>query len=109
MAIRPLRKQLRRGEEAGLTITGRARRIHSADFSRFDVILAMDRTNYRDLMAAAPSREDQAKIRLFRTYDPVSEDEVIADPYGGTEEDYRRMVEEVTASARGFVNSLVSV
>ena len=105
----PTPEAIAAGAEAGLSITGRARRIHSQDFSRFDVILAMDRTNYRDLMAAAPNREDQAKIRLFRTYDPDSEEEVIDDPYGGTAEDYKRMVEEVMASARGFVNSLVSV
>ena len=69
----------------------------------------MDRTNYRDLMTSAPNREAQAKIRLFRTYDPASEEEVIDDPYGGSADDYRRMIEEVTASAQGFVNSLVSV
>ncbi|MGI9610691.1 MAG: low molecular weight protein-tyrosine-phosphatase [Acidimicrobiia bacterium] len=96
------------GAEVGLTVAGRARRIHSADFANFDIIVAMDRSNYRDLTELAPSKEAKAKIRLFRTYDPDSTDDEISDPWGGTAEDYQRMVEAVMASAAGLVDTLNS-
>ncbi|NIR40009.1 MAG: low molecular weight phosphotyrosine protein phosphatase, partial [Actinobacteria bacterium] len=42
------------GARAGLEIGGRARKINSADFGRFDVIVVMDRANLRDVIAMAP-------------------------------------------------------
>jgi len=96
------------GKRAGLDVTGRARRINSLDFERFDVILAMDRANYRDLMELTPSLETRAKIRLFRTYDPATDEEEIPDPYGGPDAGYDATITQVQASAAGFVESLVS-
>ena len=93
---------------AGLEVEGRARKVHTADFDRFDIILAMDRSNMRDLEHLARSLEDQAKLRLFRTYDPFSEEEEVPDPYGGPQEGYDETVRIVTAAARGMMDSLTS-
>lgn len=97
------------GERVGLKIKGRARRVNPLDFDRFDVILAMDHSNQRDLEALSPSLEAKAKIRLFRTYDPASDVDVVPDPYGGSDEDYNETIRIVTNAAQGFVDSLVSV
>lgn len=96
------------GERAGLTISGRARKVNSLDFDRHEVILAMDRANFRDLMAMTPSLEARAKIRLFRTYDTTSAEEEISDPYGGPDEGYDETIRLVRVAAEGFVESLVS-
>lgn len=93
----------------GLEPEGKARRVHTRDFERYDVILAMDHSNLADLHAMAPSLEAKAKVRLFATYDQVSEMEVIADPYGGPEEGYTRMVEAILPAAAGLVESLLAV
>jgi protein-tyrosine phosphatase len=96
------------GQRAGLQIVGRARRVNSLDFERFDVILAMDRSNHRDLLAMTPSLESRAKIRLFRTYDPTSEAEDVPDPYGGPDSGFDETITQVRNSAHGFIESLVS-
>lgn len=96
------------GARAGLDITGRARKINSADFGRFDVIVVMDRANLRDVMDLAPGLEDRAKIRLFRTFDPATDSDEVPDPYGGPDEGYDRAIEHVTAAATGLVDSLKS-
>lgn len=96
------------GARAGLQITGRARKINRADFDRFDVIVVMDRANLRDVLDLAPSLEDRAKVRLFRTFDPETTSEEVPDPYGGPEEGYDTTIEQVTAAARGLVDSLLS-
>ena len=91
-----------------MTIEGRARKVHVADFDRFDVIVAMDNANYRDLMELAPSKEAMAKIRLFRTYDPGATVDVVPDPWGGPAEGYEETIQIVRDSARGLVATLVS-
>lgn len=92
--------------DAGLEPQGKARKVHSRDFERFDIILAMDRSNLADLHALAPSREAKAKVRLFGTYHPSKEITDIADPWGGPEQGYVRMVDTVRAAAAGLVDSL---
>ena len=73
--------------ERGYELTSRARKFTSADFARFDFILAMDGNNVRDLLALAPSDVDALKINLFRAYDPegVGPDGPadVPDPYYG--------------------------
>jgi protein-tyrosine phosphatase len=96
------------GARAGLQITGRARRINRSDFDRFDVIVVMDRANLRDVMESAPSLEGRAKVRLFRTFDPHTDADEIADPYGGPNEGYEATIEQVTAAAAGLIATLKS-
>lgn len=93
---------------AGLDVSGRARRINSADFGRFDIIVVMDRANLRDVMDLAPTIEDRARVRLFRTFDPATDSEEVPDPYGGPDEGYDRTIEQVTAAADGLIEMLGS-
>lgn len=96
------------GRKVGLSIDGRARRVNSADLARFDVIAAMDRSNLRHLESMTNSLEERAKLRLFRTYDPFSEEEEVPDPYGGTSEEYEETIRIVRAAARGMMEALAS-
>ncbi len=102
----PTTQAIMAGRRVGLQVVGRARKVHALDFDRFDVILAMDRANYRDLMELTPSLEARAKVRLFRTYDDTSDADEIPDPYGGPDIGYDEMIRQVVASAGGFVQSL---
>lgn len=90
----------------GLRVDGRARRVTPSDFARFDVILAMDRSNLRELTAMAPNKASQAKLRLFRTYDPDSDEDEIPDPWGGPTEGYEETIRIVRAAAKGLVEDL---
>jgi protein-tyrosine phosphatase len=95
------------GARAGLEIDGRARKVTVADFDRFDIILAMDRANLRDLQELAPSLEAGARARLFRTYDPEADSDEVPDPWGGPEEGYDETIRIVRGAARGFVAELL--
>ncbi len=60
----------------GYDLTGqRARQVVRADFKRFDLILAMDEQNLRDLRAMAPEARN---LHLFRTH---SGGGAVPDPY----------------------------
>ncbi len=104
----PAPESIAAAKRKGLDVTGRARRVNSADFARFDMILAMDRSNLRDLRAMAPNLEAQAKLRLFRTYDASSEEEEIPDPFGGSDGDYDRALDHIMASAAGLDSELTA-
>jgi len=95
------------GARAGLDIEGRARLVTRADFGRFDIILAMDRANLRDLHVLAPSLEAQARARLFRTYDPNADTDEVPDPWGGPAAGYDETVRIVRSAARGLVAEIV--
>lgn len=95
------------GARAGLLVDGRARKVIAADFDRFDIIVAMDRANLKDLIALAPSKEAQAKLRLFRTYDPEAASAEVPDPWGGPAAGYEETVSIVRAAARGLVGEIM--
>jgi protein-tyrosine phosphatase len=98
----------RAAARAGLEVTGKARRFGASDFDRFDVIVAMDRSNLHDILELAPSLEARARVRLFRSYDPGSEEDEVPDPYGGPDEGYDRTAAIVLAAANGMVDTLSS-
>src|SRR5512136_2781556 len=57
----------------GMPITGEARQFSRGDFDRFDLVLALDLDNERDLRRLAPNDEARAKIRLLRSFEPGAE------------------------------------
>ncbi len=73
-------------DKYGVPLVCRARQVDpTEDFETFDLILAMDRSNLRDLRDLAPV-EHHGKIRLIREWDPEAGDEEapeVPDPYYG--------------------------
>ncbi len=92
------------GAEVGLSIDGAARTVEASDFERFDVILAMDASNRRDLSRLAPSDEARNRIRLYREFDPDADDDLdVPDPYYGGRDGFFEVVDIARRSAREFV------
>jgi protein-tyrosine phosphatase len=62
----------------------RARHFDRAWFAEHDLILAMDSSNFRDIVALAPDG-DQDRVVMFRAFDPAADGDLdVPDPwYGG--------------------------
>jgi protein-tyrosine phosphatase len=58
--------------ERGFELHGRARQIRREDFDDFDLMVAMDSENLRELRRLAPGRDEREKVRLLREFDPAS-------------------------------------
>jgi protein-tyrosine phosphatase len=90
----------------GVTLRGRARQVTPEDFERFDLILAMDAANLRDLRLAADHEAHSSKVRLLREFDPraveAGEGEV-PDPYYGTPGGFDEVFEMVSAACEGLL------
>jgi protein-tyrosine phosphatase len=56
----------------GISLNGRARTVTRDDFEDFDLLLAMDGSNLRELRRMAPDEQARAKVRLLREFDPAS-------------------------------------
>lgn len=90
----------------GVDISGqRARQVRTEDFRTFDLILALDRQNLRDLMSIAPA-DATARLRLLLDHTPGREGQDVADPWYGEDADFDMTWSEVTRAASGLADGL---
>jgi protein-tyrosine phosphatase len=92
-----------------IVLEGAARRFSPDDFDQFDLILAMDAENARDMLALAPSEDAAAKVRLLREFDPASDgsgDLDVPDPYYGGPGGFDEVLDLVEAATRGLLDRL---
>ena len=82
----------------------RARLVAPADFTDFDLILAMDRGHLRELTALQPPGSP-SRISLFLEVLPDAGIEV-ADPYYGDDRDYQAMLDVIEAAVPAWVARL---
>lgn len=103
----PDRRAATEARRRGIAMDHTARQFTPADFARFDLVLAMDADNVRDLMAIAPDAAAAAKIRLLLSYDPQSEpNAAVPDPYYGGAEGFAHVFDLVERACRGLLDSL---
>jgi protein-tyrosine phosphatase len=96
----------------GIALEGAARQVTGADFDDFDLLVAMDRENLRELLAIAPDEAGAEKVRLLREFDPESADAGdldVPDPYYGGERGFERVLELVTAACRGLLGDVRAI
>lgn len=92
-----------------IVLEGAARKFSPDDFDAFDLILAMDSDNARDMLALAPSEEAAAKVRLLREFDPASDGSGeldVPDPFYGGDDGFEQVLELIEAATRGLVGRL---
>jgi protein-tyrosine phosphatase len=92
----------------GVTLDGAARQVRRADCDDFDLILAADRRNLRELNGLLPP-EARAKVHLLREFDPGSAgapDLDVPDPYYGGDDGFERVLDLVEAACRGLLSEL---
>jgi protein-tyrosine phosphatase len=86
----------------GTTLEGAARRFDPLrDFHRFDMIVAMDAENRRDLLALAPDEAASSKVRMF-----LAGDRDVPDPYYGGEDGFEEVLDLVEDAARALLSEL---
>jgi protein-tyrosine phosphatase len=94
----------------GIELSGTSRQIRTADLDTFDLVLAADAANRRELLRLAGSDPDRrAKVRLLREFDGAavrSGDLDIPDPYYGGGDGFARVLDIVDAACRGLLGEL---
>jgi protein-tyrosine phosphatase len=87
----------------------RARQFRSADFARFDLVVAMDRHNLADLERLVRSAASKPPIRLLRSFDATAPDGAeVPDPYAGDSDGFERVLDICERACRGLLEHVVS-
>ncbi|HEV2997758.1 MAG TPA: low molecular weight protein-tyrosine-phosphatase [Solirubrobacteraceae bacterium] len=90
----------------GIELESRARQVDRGDFERFDLILAMDRSNLADLRRVAPEGPTRARLALLREFDPrsLARGELeVPDPYHGGPRGFEAVLDLVEAACAGLL------
>lgn len=93
---------LRRGVDMSAQ---RARQFDDEDFSRFDLILAMDRENLDALQRRAPGQH-RRRVRLFLEFAEQRDVDEVPDPYYGGQAGFERVLDLTEVAARGLLDYL---
>ncbi len=94
----------------GIELDSIARQVTPDDLDRFDLVLAADAENQRELLSLAgddPVRRE--RVRRLREFDPVSvqSNELdIPDPYYGDGDGFEHVLDIVEAACRGLLDDL---
>lgn len=90
----------------GVHLPSRARKFEYADLEEFDLILAMDSENYRNLRDLDRKDRFSSKIKMMRDYDPEPGDGEVPDPYYGGLQGFENVFQVLDRSCEQLLNSL---
>ncbi|MEE3716951.1 low molecular weight protein-tyrosine-phosphatase [Tumidithrix elongata RA019] len=79
----PDRRMNAAAQKRGLALVGSARQFEPSDLVNFDLILAMDKHNYRDILSLDPSGKYAHKVKMMCDYCQTHSDREVPDPYYG--------------------------
>lgn len=83
----------------------RSHQVIERDFSRYDLILAMDQVNLNELRRLCPA-DHMHKLRLFLEFAQGVDVCDVPDPYYGNVEAFERVLDLREAGARGLIDRL---
>ena len=91
-----------------IDITSKARQINKNDFQKFNYILTMDDSNYKNVMSLK-NREpysDNCKVRKIQEFANSFYEKEVPDPYFGGEEGFDYVLDILTDSISGFLDHI---
>lgn len=83
----------------------KARQFVAEDFEQFDLIFAMDQSNYSDMLSLASSEDDIKKLRLILDLNG-SEGRSVPDPYFGGDEGFNNVHQMLDRACDALINEI---
>ncbi|MBD2234849.1 low molecular weight protein-tyrosine-phosphatase [Phormidium tenue] len=102
----PDRRMAQAAQAYGIDLVGRARQFDPVDFDRFDYILAMDRQNYRDILALDPAGQYRDRVRLMCDFCRTHPDKDVPDPYYGGPEGFTYVIDLLLDACEGLLDHI---
>ena len=93
----------------GIDITSqRGRQFQVSDFDEFDLIYAMDSSNYKNILRLARNSEDEAKVKLILSELIDSETVNVPDPYYGGDSGFEHVFHLLNDACDRIVEKITS-
>lgn len=91
-----------------ISLTHRARQISKEDFDKFDYILAMDKSNYTNVLDLKNrvNKPAETNIMLMRSFDDQKDNLEVPDPYYGTAADFENVYQILLRTNKNFIHFL---
>ena len=100
----------RAARKHGIRLDSRARQFIPPDFAEFDYILAMDSSNYQNILSQARLDQDRQRLHLFRSFDPEVADRGgapdVPDPYYGGAEGFENVQNIMNRTVVGLLDHI---
>lgn len=90
-------------KKRGIILTGKARQIQPIDLENFDLILAMDKSNYYDIRALDSEGIYKDKIKLMCDFTTLHTDKEVPDPYYGGENGFNYVIDLLLDACEGLL------
>lgn len=96
-------------ERHGVLLLSRSRKFERFDLDYFDLIIAMDKQNERDIKSLMFRNEHLEKIMLLREFDELANGDLnVPDPYYGGSDGFEQVFQMVKRSCTALLNQLKS-
>lgn len=91
----------------GLDLTyQRARQFSVDDFDAFDLIYAMDESNYQNILALARSDEDASKVKMILNESNPNSNQSVPDPYYGGNDGFENVYQMLDEACEIIANKV---
>ncbi|NJN59588.1 MAG: low molecular weight phosphotyrosine protein phosphatase [Leptolyngbyaceae cyanobacterium SL_5_9] len=102
----PDRRMAAAASKRGITLEGQARQFHPEDFEKFDLILAMDKENYRDILTLDLKGQYRDKVKLMCNFCRHHADQEVPDPYYGGAEGFNYVIDLLLDACEGLLERM---
>jgi protein-tyrosine phosphatase len=89
-----------------MNFVGSARKLVRTDLENFDLILAMDESNYRDIKRLDPQGKYTDKIKMMCSYCSTHTDAEVPDPYYGGADGFDYVIDLLFDACGGLLKTL---
>ena len=103
----PDRRMNAAAQKQGIELVGKARKFRAIDFEKFDLILAMDRSNYQDILYLDRVGEYQDKVQMICNFATTHKDKEVPDPYYGGQDGFNYVIDLLFDCCSGLLDYLV--
>ena len=93
-------------QKLGMELKGAARQFQPSDLDDFDLILAMDRENYSDIMRWDKDGGYGHKVKMMCSYCSTYSDDEVPDPYYGGSEGFNYVLDLLMDACSGLLDKL---
>lgn len=102
----PDRRMAAAAAQQGIMLSGAARQFDRADFETFDLILAMDADNYRNILMLDRSGAYSHKVKLICEFCRQFNDREVPDPYYGGETGFKYVIDLLQDACGGLLEQV---
>lgn len=102
----PDRRMTESLKKRGYAVRGKSRQFLQEDFEKFDLILAMDGDNYRNILAQDRQGKYQDKVKMICDYAENFPDREVPDPYYGGQAGFDHVIDLLEDACGNLLTNL---